>query len=443
MGDTCYGLYADTPITAELRTEYLRTRRGQRFNFVRMGVLHSPTHWESDPDFWPWGGDPEDPDLDRLNPDYFRGLNAVLSEMKAVGMNAELIMLSFYQWPFTDTDLWTAERERMWLRHLTARYGAFSNLFLWTIANEYETHPDGVYRLDVPGDPDWAKVTARYIKQHDPYGHPVTVHPVMSAMLPDATTPRDQDASADRPWRIGEFFGVDDAMDVISQQTGQDGDWDERQLCWVGDAPYLVASLGADRRYAKPVVNSENGYEYLRGYPTYRQQVHHTDKVRRSSWRIVCAGGCFAAGFAGTLGMCDAFNRVCWGNPMGEEHYSFVIQDEGAGAQLSALYDFFTALPFQRMRPFEGVTGTGEVLALADPGTVYVTYLTAGGKVSVDLSAARGDLTARWFDPREGVFGEAFLVAGEGQREFAAPSSNDWVLELRSSAEAGSEGKRG
>jgi hypothetical protein len=41
MGDTCYGLLDDSPITPELRAEYLRTRRSQRFNFVRMSVGHS------------------------------------------------------------------------------------------------------------------------------------------------------------------------------------------------------------------------------------------------------------------------------------------------------------------------------------------------------------------------------------------------------------------
>ena len=56
-------------------------------------------------------------------------------------MNVELILLNYYRRPFTDTNLWTAARERLWLRYLIARYSAFDNLFLWTLANEYETHP--------------------------------------------------------------------------------------------------------------------------------------------------------------------------------------------------------------------------------------------------------------------------------------------------------------
>ena len=437
MGDTCYGLYSDSPITPELRTQYLKTRRAQRFNFVRMGVQHSPTHWETDVNFWPWGGTPQKPDLDRFNPRFFQGLDAVLREMQALGMNAELILLNYYHPPMTNPSLWTKQREQAWLRYVTARYAAFPNLFLWTVANEYETHLDGKYRLDVPGDPEWAKSVARFIKAHDPYRHPVTVHPVIPATARDGSK---SSARFDAPWRIGEFFGEDDAMDVLSQQTGQGGvgivkfsegvQWDEQLQCWIGDDPDLVASLRADRRFGKPVLNTESGYEYLRGYPTYRRQRHHTDKVRRTSWRIVCAGGYFAAGFSGTLGQSDYWNRSDVPN-----RYPFLLKDEGAAAQLGSLYDSFAALPFWRMHPFEGVTGTGEAVALAEPGQVYVIYCPHGGKVRVDLGAVdQSSFTARWFNPRDGKFSAASRVAGGGKPEFVPPDGNDWVLHLNRQA---------
>jgi len=424
MGDTCYGLYSDSPITPALRTHYLKTRRSQRFNFVRMGVIHSPTHGHTDLTYWPWGGTPEKPDLDRFNPQFFRGLDAVLTEMQTVGMNAELIVLNYYLRPFTDVKAWTPQRERQWLRYVTARYAAFPNLSLWTIANEYETHPEGRYRLDVPDDPDWAKATARFIKQHDPYRHPVTVHPVVSATT-RGSSPRDP---FDPPWRIGEFFGKDDAMDVLSQQTGQAGEgvvWDEQLQCWKGDAPDLVASLRADRRYSRPVLNTESGYEYLRGHPTEKKQVHHTDKVRHSTWRIVCAGGYFAAGFHGTIGHSDSWNRIDAPN-----RYSFVVKDEGAAAQLGLLYDFFTSLPFWRMQPFEAVAPETAV-ALAEPGQVYVVYLPHGGDVSVDLSEERSSLAVSWLNPRSGETVESQSIDGGSKRSFNAPFDGDAVLYLR------------
>jgi len=421
MGDTCYGLYADSPITPELRSQYLKTRRNQNFSFIRMGVVHSPNHWDKDSKFFPWGGTPENPDLDRYNPQYFQGLDKVLMEMKSRDMNVELIVLTFYQKPFTDTKIWTFRRERNWLRYIAARYSAFTNIFLWTISNEYETHPDGSYRLDLPDDVEWAKATAKFIKGHDPYNHLVTIHPVISA----STHSNRPGEPYDKPWRIGDFFGVGNEMDVISQQTGQAGEWDEALQCWIGDDPYLVASLSLDRKYRKPVMNTESGYEFLRDYPNYNRQAHHTDKVRRSAWRIVCAGGYFASGFGGTIGHSDFWNIIDSGN-----NYSFVIKDEGATHQLSLLYDFFLNIPFWRMQPYDGIKG--DAVAIAEIGKVYVIYMTKGCKVDVDLTRAKGDFIARWFDPRYGEWKDVGIISGGVMHEFVTPDEYDWVLYISS-----------
>jgi hypothetical protein len=423
MGDTCYGLFDDSPITPELRDDYLRLRRAQRFNFVRMTVGHSPQRAAGDPAYWAWGGTAQKPDLDRFNPAFFRGFDALMKKLRASGMNVELILLNFYRTPFTDTHSWTPSREHLWLRYLLARYSAFDHVFLWTLANEYETHPDGRYRLDLPGDVAWAKATARFIKENDPTRHLVTAHPVISSST-RGLTPR---SPFDPPWRIGGFFGEGDELSVLSQQTGQAGQgitWDETLQCWIGDDPDLVASLRADRRYRKPVLNTENGYEYLPGHSTEKKQVHHTDKVRHTAWRIVCAGGYFATGFHGTIGHSDVWNRMDAPN-----RYTFTVRYEGAATQLSWLYDFFTALPFWRMQPFEGVRG--DAVALAAPGQVYAVYLPRGGTVSIDLGAVKGPLIAQWFNPRDGRSGEPFSVARGRPGEFRAPDANDWVLYLK------------
>jgi len=157
MGDTCYGLFDDSPITPALREKYLKTRRAQRFNFVRMTVGHSEARAASDATYWAWGGTPQEPDLACFNPAFFRAFDGLMGQLRASGMNVELILLNFYRRPFTDTNLWTAAVERQWLSYLISRYGAFDNVFLWTVANEYETHPDGEYRLDFPADVDWGE----------------------------------------------------------------------------------------------------------------------------------------------------------------------------------------------------------------------------------------------------------------------------------------------
>jgi hypothetical protein len=108
-------------------------------------------------------------------------------------------------------------------------------------------------------------------------------------------------------------------------------------------------------------------------------------------------------------------------------HYTFTVKDEGAAAQLGALHDFFAALPFWRMEPFPGVTG--DAVALAEPGKIYVIYFPHGGAATVDLSTAQGPVTARWFNPRASAFGQSMRVTPANPRsEFTPPDTNDWAL---------------
>jgi len=417
MGDTSYGLYDDSPITPELRNQYLDTRRKQSFNFIRMEVGHSHIRATNEPAYWAWGGTAKQPDLDRYNPVFFKELDKLLLQMRHKGMNAELILLNFYRLPFTDPRLWTPVREKQWLKYLIARYAAFSNIFMWTISNEYETHPDGAYRLDNPADVNWAVETAKFIKENDPYQHLVTVHSV----VPSSTTGSSPASPIDYPWRIGGFFGEEQAIDVLSQQTGQNGEgtkWDEQLQCWTGDDVNLTASIKADRKYNKPVMNTENGYEYLRGQPTMKKQVHHTDKVRHSSWRIACSGGYLSAGFTGTLAHSDIWNQIDKPNK-----YTFILKDEGAAAQLGILYRFFTVLPFWNMKPFEGISGNASALY---NDKKYIVYLSHGGAAIFDRKLA-GGIRARWFNPRSGIF-KAGSAVSKDRRSFKAPDLNDWVL---------------
>jgi hypothetical protein len=411
MGDTSYGLYDDSPVTAELRDTYLDTRRREAFNFIRMEVCHSHSRGAKDNAYWPWGGTVDKPDLDRFNPVFFEGLDKLLLMMKNKGMNAELILLNFYRLPFTNTKQWTPDRERRWLKYLLARYAAFSNIFMWTISNEYETHPDGAYRLDNPEDVDWAIRTAKFIAEDDPYHHLVTVHPV----IPSSTTGSSPASAINYPWRIGGFFGKEHAIAVLSQQTGQ-------SQYWEGDDINLTKSIRADRIYGKPVINTENGYEYLSTQATMKKQVHGTDKVRHSAWRIVCSGGYFAAGFNGTLAHSDIWNQIDRPN-----QYSFVLKDEGAAAQFGLLYRFFTALSFWRMNPYDGVSDNA--VALSD-GKTYVVYLPAGGTASLEVIYKRKP-KGSWFNPRTGIYLKALVSAEKGKLNFRAPDHNDWVLLIK------------
>jgi hypothetical protein len=67
---------------------------------------------------------------------------------------------------------------------------------------------------------------------------------------------------------------------------------------------------------------------------------------------------------------------------------------------------------------------------LADPGLEYLVYAPDGGQVTVDLSAAKGELIAEWFDPTRGKPIDAGKTSGGARRQFSVPFQGDAVLHI-------------
>ena len=67
---------------------------------------------------------------------------------------------------------------------------------------------------------------------------------------------------------------------------------------------------------------------------------------------------------------------------------------------------------------------------LADTGEAYAVYAPAGEPVTVDLSGARGPLTAEWIDCATGAVRADASVRGGTTREVTAPLDRDAVLYL-------------
>jgi len=67
---------------------------------------------------------------------------------------------------------------------------------------------------------------------------------------------------------------------------------------------------------------------------------------------------------------------------------------------------------------------------LANAGQEYLVYLPDGGEVTVDLSAATGELAVEWMHPVEGTITPGEAVAAGGKRAFRAPSNGDAVLHV-------------
>jgi Protein of unknown function (DUF4038)/Putative collagen-binding domain of a collagenase len=122
-------------------------------------------------------------------------------------------------------------------------------------------------------------------------------------------------------------------------------------------------------------------------------------------------------------------------------------------AQLGYLVRMFAGLRWFRLVPDQAhrivtagygrFSATGNVgssdyvtTAATPDGTLAVSYLPAGGTVTVDTSRFAGRVRAHWFDPTSGKYtGAPALIMRAGEVQLAAPGTNatgglDWVLVL-------------
>ena len=98
--------------------------------------------------------------------------------------------------------------------------------------------------------------------------------------------------------------------------------------------------------------------------------------------------------------------------------------------QLGYLASFTRQIHFWEMHPADLVR-SGDAYALASRGEAVV-YLPGGGSVDVNLGEMAGSLSAKWYNPRNGLFSPPSAFTGGKIRSFQAPDHHDWVLYLES-----------
>ncbi len=90
--------------------------------------------------------------------------------------------------------------------------------------------------------------------------------------------------------------------------------------------------------------------------------------------------------------------------------------------------DFAQRMDLAAMLPLGELASTG--YCLAEPGWEYLAYLPEGGSVTVDLSAATGEMVVEWFDPTQCGPSSRGKVKGGAREAFAAPFQGQAVLHL-------------
>ena len=100
--------------------------------------------------------------------------------------------------------------------------------------------------------------------------------------------------------------------------------------------------------------------------------------------------------------------------------------------QMLYLKTFAYSCKFWEMTPSNSLVTSGGAYAMAS-NKEMAAYFYNGGTATLNLTKLKGKLSARWYNPLDGKFGEAFKVQGGGQVEFKAPGEGDWALLVKRS----------
>ena len=100
--------------------------------------------------------------------------------------------------------------------------------------------------------------------------------------------------------------------------------------------------------------------------------------------------------------------------------------------QIDHMAAFVKKIKPWEMTPDDTLVKSGTAFALVSDKEL-AAYLPSGGSATLDLAKLTGTLKARWYNPLDGKFGEAFKVQGGGQVEFKAPDDRDWALLIKRS----------
>jgi PelA/Pel-15E family pectate lyase len=288
---------------------------------------------------------------------------------------------------------------KLYYRELIARFGHHLAM-QWNLCEEYNLNFDfGAERV---------RAFADYVRDVDPYDHPITVH------------------SAGDPVEALRFTFGDERFAMTSIQLNQ------RPIHEVTEA-----MRGATQQAGRPLPVSLDEFTLDRGQRASHIPVDDAEGQRREKlWPTYFSGGMIEF-ILDDLLKTDSFNtperealwRYTW--------YARRFMEEN--------------LPFWEMEPVDGLAAGGATLPVgvgrghtielapqvfAKRGEVYAVYLPVGSPSgTLDLCELKEPAEQRWFNPRSGEFvGEITAVTGGARHELGAPPSDgaaDWVVLIR------------
>jgi len=164
FGTTCYAWIHQSE---QLQQQTLASLKDSPFNKLRMCVF--PKHYEynhNEPEFYPFVRDSAGKsDWTRFDPAFFAHLERRISDLRAIGVQADLILFHPYdRWGYSSM---SADADDRYLRYVIARLSSYPNIW-WSLANEFDLMKSKTVQ-------DFDRFF-QIVEQHDPYRHLRSVH---------------------------------------------------------------------------------------------------------------------------------------------------------------------------------------------------------------------------------------------------------------------------
>ena len=135
----------------------------------------------------------------------------------------------------------------------------------------------------------------------------------------------------------------------------------------------------------------------------------------------------------------DAIERFWRHLLAGAASIRFHRPDSGLGlndkavACIRAARKLESLVPLWSVQPANGLLSdrdANEAYLAANKGRAWVVYFPAGGKVGIDLSNAKGPLTARWINIDTGEYGPQERLSGGGNVKLSPPGRENWAAAI-------------
>jgi hypothetical protein len=271
---------------------------------------------------------------------------------------------------------------KLYYRELTARFSHHLAV-IWNLGEENNTP-----------DKDRKEIAA-YIRELDPYDHPITVHT------------HNNKAPAFYKGILG-----DSCFEASSIQSSLDR--------YHRDAVALRRlSAEAGRKWA---IFGDEQAPASHGVVPDADDPDHDGPRKLALWGNLMAGGSGVEWYFGHRFPHMDINCEDWRT-----------RDVMWNQTRYALEFFHKHLPFTEMRPHDALTSAKSDYCFAKPGQIYAVYLPQGGTTHLDLGDATATFSVRWYNPRLGGplrIGSVREVTGPGSVAIGHPPRDpdqDWV----------------